>query len=136
MSAEGAPDYVCPPEVIGHINDMRRYMKKREYNHAGTPTQFAIELMKAGLIDSFVDFEKCLRAAGSRVYFIAVPTDYFGADYKVGYPLGREGDPDFVLYAAVNGSKEAAAKLEEIGVTPEENLVRLETTGVLVVAYD
>jgi hypothetical protein len=121
-----------PPEVRGYISGMEELMREPEYNHAGTPTQLAIDLWRAGCISSFAQFEGCLRDMGSRVHFLAVPLDYFGDQYVTVYPGGvAEGEPEHTLYAAVNGSEEAQQMLTHLGITAEENVTYLAHTGVI-----
>lgn len=126
-----------PPEVRGYIVRMEELMMLRQYNHGGFPVQLAVHLGKRGLIDSFAQFETVLRQLGSRVYFIAVPLDYYvasdeGVQLRTVYPFGHEGeDPEYTLYTAVNGAQDASDMLARLSITAGENLHRLETTGIL-----
>lgn len=131
MSPERPSQELCPPQVRGTIARMEEFMRQSEYNHAGTPTQIAIELQRIGQIESFAHFETCLREMDSRVHFLAVPLDFYGDQYGVAYPLDRDGQPEYALYAAVNGADEAKQMLESLGITAAENKARLKNTGVL-----
>lgn len=131
MTTERFNQRPCPPEVRGFISHMEGLMCEPQYNHAAIPTQVAIDLQRAGYVTSFAHFETCLREIGSRVHFLAVPIDFFGDQYTTAYPLGREDQPQYTLYAAVNGADEAAQMLERLGITAEENVARLENAGVL-----
>lgn len=131
MPAERFNQHPCPPEVRGVIAQMEELMCQRQYNHAGVPTQAAIELQGAGYVTSFAHFEACLRQMGSRVHFLAVPLDFYGSRFATIYPLGRTDPPEHSLYVAVNSADEAAQMLERLGVTSEENVARLENMGVL-----
>lgn len=105
----------------------------RRYNHAGVPTQVAIDLIKAGMVTSLAKFEGWLRELDSRVHFIGVPLDFYGpkrADKTVN-PFDPEDVPEYTLWTGVNGGEEAAAMLGQLGITPEENSQRLLSAGVL-----
>ncbi|HEX8762919.1 MAG TPA: hypothetical protein VF733_04140 [Candidatus Saccharimonadales bacterium] len=131
MTTERFNQRPCPPEVRGFVSRMEELMREPQYNHAGIPAQVAIDLQRAGYVASFAHFETCLREMGSRVHFLAVPLDFYGEQYTTTYPLGREDQPEYTLYAAVNGAEEAAQMLERLGITAEENVARLENAGVL-----
>lgn len=133
MSELQPPLEQCNQDVIDAIYSMELYMGIPKYNNATTPSQLAIDCMNKGYLQSFGEFEDHLRTAGSRVHFIAVPLDYFGDAYETTFPLGHEGQPEYTLYVAVNGAEEAAAMLDKLGITAEDNHTRLETTGMLVV---
>lgn len=136
MSAEHFNQSPYPPEIRSYISRMEEIMRDPQYNHAGVPTQIAVELMRAGIIDRFTQFEACMREVGSRVHFLAVPLDFFGDKYRTSYPAGREGEPQYTLYTAVNGADEAAQMLQRLGITAEENVTRLDSTGVLTVSTE
>jgi len=131
MSTERLNQQPIPPKVWRYVSRMEELMREPRYNNAGVPTQIAVDLMRAGIISSFTQFEDCMRKAGSRVHFLAVPLDFFGDQYVTTYPLEREGEPEYTLYTAVNGAEEAAQMLQRLGMTAEENLSRLDNTGVL-----
>lgn len=131
MSVERSEKQPCPPEVRGFISYMEAVMREPQYNHAGVPTQFAIELWKAGQINSFAQFEDYLRDVGSRVHLLAVPKDFYGPDYLTIFPQGVQGEPDYTLYVAVNGPEEAQQMRERLSLTSAENMHRLKSAGVL-----
>jgi len=131
MSGEHLNQPPCPPEVRGYIARMEEIMGDQRFNNAAVPTQVALDLMRAGVISSFTQLEACMREAGSRVHFLAVPLDFFGDQYVTTYPLGQEGEPEYTLYAAVNGAGEAADMLQRLGITAEENAARLGSAGIL-----
>lgn len=121
----------CSPVVMEHAVRMGEIMRQPEHNHAGVPGLFVIELWKAGYIGSPADFEACLRKVGSRVHLIAVPKDHFGEQLTAVYPEGVPGEPEYALYACVNGAQEAAEKLARLGISAEDNTAMLARTGVL-----
>lgn len=124
----------CPPEVRTIIDRMGAIMSTdRRYNHAGVPTQIAIDLIKAGMATSFAEFEGWLRELDSRVHFIGVPLDFYGPKWadKTVNPFDPEDMPEYTLWAGVNGEEEATAMLEQLGITPDENSQRLLSVGVL-----
>lgn len=106
-------------------------MQEPQHNHAGIPSQLAMELWRAGQIDSFAQLESWLREMGSRVFLIAVPTQYFGDQFDAMYPVPRDDTPDYVLWTEVNGSEVAQKRLATHELTPQENMKRLERTGLL-----
>lgn len=125
---------ICPPEVRGYISQMEEIMRTPQYNHAGVPSQLAIDLWRSGAINSFAQFEACLRQMRSRVHFIAAPLGFHGSQYETTYPHGLSaGKPEYTLHVAVNGAAEASETLAQLSLTPEENVRRLRTTGVLTV---
>lgn len=133
MTHESQAQPNCPLEARDAITLMERYMAIPAYNHAGTPTAVAVELMGTGLAKGFDDVESWFRQTDSRVHFIAVPLDFFGSQYTTSFlPVQERTDnPTHTLYAAVNGEDEAAELMKRLETTPEENLERLKTTGVL-----
>ena len=130
MTHESPNQQPYPPALRSYIARMEEIMQTPGYNHSGVPTQMAIDLMQAGIIDSFAQFEACMRDVGSRVYFLTVPLDFYGGRHPVTHPSGQEGEPEYALFVAVNGAEEAAQMLEHLGITPEENAARLISTGV------
>lgn len=120
-------------DIRGYIAFIEDLMSRQEFNHAGTPSQAAIYLWQQGGINSLADFEAHLRDVSSRVHFIAVPLNYFGDDFNTIYPPNTgEGEPEYTLYVAVNGSVEAAEMLQRLQITEKENQERLAVTGILV----
>jgi len=128
----------CPPEVKGMISFVDDLMSKDpRYHNAGTPGQVIQELMEAGLVSDFVEFEGWLRECDSRVHLVAVPLDYYGGEWSdkskyVAFQGDKVGDPEFTLWIGVNGAPEADDILRALGITAEENLDRLQRTGILV----
>lgn len=122
---------VCPPDIRGLILNMDYIMQNPKYNHAGTPTQIACDLLKSERISSFSQFKNYLRQSGSRSHLFAVDLDFFGPDFLVIYPTKRDERPKYALYVTVNGNAEAEMFRDKIATTAEENLQRLKTTGVL-----
>jgi len=112
---------------------MEQLMREPQYNHAGIPNTLVHELGKANKIDSYAQFERCLREMGSRVHLFAVPLNFYGDQFVVQYPKGLEKDsePEHAIYIVVNGAEEAQQMRQQLAVTSEENLRRLETTGSL-----
>lgn len=135
MGKEQHRESSLPPEVYGHISQMEESMIHGEFNHAGTPSQLAIDLWKDGKISSFAQFEEALRHVDSRVYSFAVPLDYFGKQTKTIYPVNKGNEiPKYTLYFAVNGKNEAIQMRKKLGVTIAENQRRLKQTGILTIS--
>lgn len=128
-------DLELPPvEVQADILMMQDRMDMfPDSNHAGTPGMLALELWKSEKISSLATFESWLRQMHTRVHFVAVPLDFYG-DANPGtttYMECREGDPEYTTWIGVNGDDEAQEMLEHLGLSEEENLQRLETTGMI-----
>lgn len=126
----------CPPDVVGLLARMEAIMSTdRQYNHAGVPTQIAIDLMRSGRVSSFTEFERWLRETGSRVHLVAVPLDFYGPEWEgnTARPIDTAEEPQYTLWTGVNGPQEAAQMLTRLGITEQENGQRLSTAGVLTV---
>ncbi|HSW36968.1 MAG TPA: hypothetical protein VLG37_01205 [Candidatus Saccharimonadales bacterium] len=129
----------CPPDIKAAISSMEDLlMRDPLFNHAGFPTQMAIDLIKQGQIDSFAQFEKWLRELGSKIYFLALPLDYYPPpwDRATQFPWPSDEKPKYTLWVAVNGEEEAQALLGELQITVGENASRLRETGVLILPED
>ena len=155
--AGGKDNFRVRPEVRGFIAQMDEAMRRPEYFNVVVPMQLAIGLWRIGKISSFADFERGLRDMGSPVNFIAMPPEALRerwsvvpvndweqlepeamapaqtANYKIVYPseVKTHGQPDYYLWTGLHGSEEAAKMKRRLGVTDEENLTRLKTTGLL-----
>ncbi|HEY4963333.1 MAG TPA: hypothetical protein VIH90_01415 [Candidatus Saccharimonadales bacterium] len=124
----------CPPEIraiISHMDDLMS--SDRRYNHAGVPTQIAVDLIKEERATSLSEFEGWLREMDSRAHFVGVPLDFFGEAWsdKTVNPFATTDIAEYTLWVGVNGDIEASELMERIGISPEENSIRLLTTGIL-----
>lgn len=106
------------------------------YNNPMPLSQLAAAMLMNGMIASLADFDTHLRDMGARVFFIGVALDYFNdgeQTYGCVYPHDKDSAPEFQLYVAVNGQREATQMLNSIGIDAEENCRRLQTTGFLTI---
>ena len=136
-SQNGEDPEIAPVSVQGNIIMMHdQILMFPEGNHAGTAAMLAVELWRAEKISSLATLEKWLRQMQSSIHFVALPLDYYG-DAKPGatttYMGCKEGEPEYTVWIGVNGADEANAMLDTLGITQEENLERLQTTGMLTV---
>lgn len=122
------------PEARGLVAEMETLTgADQRFNHADIPTEVALHLIKQGEIESLAHFELLLRQMDSRVHFVAVPLDFYGSEW-LGKTrgIGQNSQVEHTLWVGVNGEAETAQMMERLGVTPDQNLANLTTTGVLV----
>lgn len=127
---ESAP---CPPDIRGAIACMEERMLDPQNNNASFPILLAVNLITVGQLQSLPQFEAWLREMDSKVYLMAVPLGFYGPDYvdRTRYPGKADSEPEYTLWAGVNGEAEAREMLARLGVTPHENMRRLHATGVI-----
>lgn len=109
----------------------------RNVENTGMPYEFirefeayAGDLMDAGVVQTFADIEKGLRTLGSRVFLIARPLVEYPMSATI-YPGTREGSPEYSLFVGTGGQILADGLLRTYKLDADENLARLETTGVV-----
>jgi hypothetical protein len=139
MSYESIPDRpCCSPYMRGLISNMDQNMSiHQSCNHAGYPMTLITNLMKEGSVESFSQFEGWLREMDSRVYLVAAPLDVFGSRWRdktkyQSYMGAKIGEPEYTLWVGVDGSLGSRQLLQYLAMSPEENLARLDRTGIVV----
>lgn len=123
-----------PSDVRGALLMMEYAMNTYpQFNHAGMPSNVLADLARQGKVHSVAEFESWLRHLESNVHFVAVLPDFFETGPEIGVLniFNSSATPEYVAWVGVNGPEEAAEMLARIGITPEENLLRLQDAGFL-----
>lgn len=100
--------------------------------HPGIVMQSIINLMEAKIIDTLDQYQRALDEVGSSALLVATPIARTNADhdkYETRHPVNKNFKPEYT--ALVASSVEKGKIFDGIDVSPQENLIRLKSAGIL-----
>ena len=122
-----------PVDLNERIAELHNRISDPSNNNALFVGQFVLNLVEDSV--TIPEVEEALREIGSRVFLVALPLteaereqyDLFLLDTpELGTP-----DLEYSLWIGMNGQAEALERLEQHGITPQQNLTNLSKAGFL-----
>jgi hypothetical protein len=117
------------PEQRSAVIDLIR--KVDPYKNAMVFGQAIIEISKQFGINPIREVEELLRDIDSDTHLVALPMDGI-YQFSCRMPHTKDIEYNYYLWIGVNGEEEASKKMIEEGISREQNLENLESTGMLV----
>jgi hypothetical protein len=96
------------------------------------------ELISTGSASSPAEIEGWLREMGSQIHLLAVELRHYPPEDRVWciYTWQADEAPEYALWVGKEGDAEARKYFDLTGISPEENLERLVTAGILLHSPD